>query len=254
MPKPKSSHTGKRRKNRSRALNQPPKLSEEVRNRLQDICTYKFKDIGQLDRAFTHSSLVSAGHPEWSNERLEFLGDRVLGLVIASQLLTRFETEREGGLAPRLNALVSRETCTAIARELNLGQFILLDASEKERGGQNKNSILANVVESLIGAIYVDGGLAPAEKFIKKYWKERFLDVQEAPQDPKSALQELVQGQGLAAPGYDNVGRTGPDHAPVFTVEVSVKGQSAIRATGKSKQDAERAAAQKMLEQLGAGV
>ena len=159
--------------------------------------------------------------------------------------------EREGGLAPRLNALVSRETCAKIAAELKLGQYLILDAAETSAGGTTKPSLLANVTEALIGAIYLEAGLKPAEKFIVKYWKEYFKGVVEVPRDPKSALQEWAQGDGRPAPVYESVGREGPDHAPVFTVEVRVEGVEAARGEGSSKQDAQRAAANAMLDKVG---
>lgn len=252
MPRPNSSHTGKRRRNRDRVKRStPPCLNDTSRKVIQELCGVKFKDVKLLDRAFTHTSAVPGEAADWSNERLEFLGDRVLGLVAASQLITRFEKEREGGLAPRLNALVSRDTCAKIAAELNLGQYLILDASESAGGGTKKPSLLANVTEALIGAIYLDAGLVAAEKFIVKYWKEYFKTLKSVPRDPKSALQEWAQGDGRPAPVYKNTNRTGPDHAPVFTIEVRVDGVKSAFGEGASKQEAERSAARAMLENVG---
>ncbi len=252
MPRPNSSHTGKRRRNRDRVRRStPPRLNNDARATIQEIAGIKFKDVSLLDRAFTHTSAVPGEAADWSNERLEFLGDRVLGLVAASQLITRFEKEREGGLAPRLNALVSRDTCAKIAAEINLGQYLILDASESSAGGTAKPSLLANVTEALIGAIYLDAGLAASERFIVKYWKEYFKTLTDVPRDPKSALQEWAQGDGRPAPNYENIDRTGPDHAPVFTVEVRVEGVRPAKGEGSSKQEAQRAAASAMLNNVG---
>ncbi len=252
MVRPNSSHTGKRRRNRKRLeRSAPPVLAVNLSKELEEICRYKFKDKALLARAMTHTSAVPGDASKHSNERLEFLGDRVLGLVIANQLLLRFESEREGGLAPRLNALVSRETCARVAEQLSLGQFLILDPSEQARGGAHKPSLLADVTEAIIGAIYLDGGLSPAEKFITRHWKAFFMDLEEAPKDAKSALQEVVQANGKPTPVYTLKDRVGPDHAPVFTVEVSVDGIESQSGQGASKQDAERQAARAMLEVIG---
>lgn len=252
MSKPNSSHTGKRRKNRSRSRRlSPPKLTLEQREELKNLAGVPMKDPEMYDRAMTHTSAVPGDAARLSNERLEFLGDRVLGLVIAGELIKRFETEREGGLAPRLNALVSRTACAHIAEEISLGDFLLLDASERARGGATRQSTLANAMEALIGAVYLEGGMKAAEAFISKYWKAEFKKLSEAPQDPKSRLQEELQGKGQPAPVYKQVSRSGPDHAPVFTVEVSASGENMAVGEGASKQSAERAAAKAMLTALG---
>ncbi len=251
MPRPNSSHTGKRRRNRDRVRRStPPRLNEAARKDIQELAGVKFKDVSLLDRAFTHTSAVPGEAADWSNERLEFLGDRVLGLVAANQLIARFEKEREGGLAPRLNALVSRETCAKVAAELQLGKYLILDASESTQGGTSKPSLLANVTEALIGAIYLEAGLKASEKFIVKYWKEYFKSLTSIPRDPKSALQEWAQGDGRPAPVYEKVGRTGPDHAPIFKIKVSVEGVEPTFGEGASKQEAERTAAGAMLESV----
>ena len=199
----------------------------------------------------THSSTVPGQAARLSNERLEFLGDRVLGLVVAEALMKRFEMEREGGLAPRLNALVNRVICAEIAEEIGLDAFILLDNAERARGGATRQSILANAMEAVIGAIYLDGGLAKAEAFITTYWKNAFKTLSEAPRDPKSLLQEELQGEGRPMPSYHLKSRDGPDHAPVFVVEVEVDGEKPASGEGPTKQAAERAAAAAMLNALG---
>lgn len=247
MTRPNSSHTGKRRKNRARA-DAAPALSSEQRAACEAAIGYSFKDAKLLDRAMTHRSAAHGKTAEWSNERLEFLGDRVLGLVVVEALMLRFPTAREGELAPRLNAIVSREACAIVGRELGLGDCLIVDKSERQNGGATKASLLANAAEAVLGAVYLDSGLARAEKFVLRHWAGLLKATAEAPRDPKSALQEWAQGEGLAAPTYRHVGRAGPDHAPVFTVTVAVDGHDPISASGPSKQQAEREAARAMLE------
>ncbi|HEV7692876.1 MAG TPA: ribonuclease III [Hyphomonadaceae bacterium] len=249
--KPNSSNTGKRRRNRSRGTDTPPELTKEQRQECEETLGYKFKKPEMLDRAMTHRSAAQGKISSWSNERLEFLGDRILGLVIVETLMERFPTAREGDLAPRLNALVSRDTCAVIGAEMELGRFLLLDRAERAAGGKSKPSILANASEAIIGAIYLDGGLKPAEKFILKHWAQMLKANEVRPRDPKSALQEMVQGEGLPAPSYRHDAREGPDHAPVFTATVHIQGRAPATGSGASKQDAEREAARAMLQAIG---
>jgi ribonuclease III len=249
--KPNSSNTGKRRRNRSRALDTPPELTKEQRSECEETLGYKFKKPELLDRAMTHRSAAHGKTTAWSNERLEFLGDRILALVIVETLLERFPTAREGDLAPRLNALVSRDTCAIIGAEMGLGRFLLVDRAERAAGGVSKPTLLANAAEAIIGAIYLDGGLKPAEKFILRHWAQMLKANEVRPRDPKSALQEIVQGSGLPAPSYRHDSRDGPDHAPVFTATVHIQWREPATGTGASKQDAEREAARKMLQIIG---
>ena len=250
MTRPNSSHTGKRRRNRARAEG-PPALAPEQREGLEEALGYHFKDEKLLDRAMTHRSAAQGHAAEWSNERLEFLGDRILGLVIVETLLERFPKMREGELAPRLNAMVSRETCAVVGASLGLGQFLIVDRSERATGGPEKPSLLANAIEALIGAIYTDGGLEKSRKFVLKVWKKQLQASPELGRDPKSALQEWTQGEGLSTPVYRHVSREGPDHAPVFTVTVNVRGHEPVPGVGSSKQLAEREAARAMLAAIG---
>jgi ribonuclease III len=252
VTKPNSSHTGKRRKNRARGADEPPALTAKQRVECEEAIGHKFKLPALLDRAMTHRSATHGKAAEWSNERLEFLGDRVLGLVIVETLMERFPGAREGDLAPRLNALVSRETCAIIGAELGLGRFLIVDRAERATGGHNKPSLLANASEAVIGAVYLDGGLKVAEKFILKHWTAMLRANTEKPRDAKSALQEWVQGHGLPAPSYRHDAREGPDHAPVFTATVHVQGRDAAMGVGASKQEAERSAARAMLAVIGA--
>lgn len=251
MTRPNSSNTGKRRRNRSRGAEAPPSLAKEQYEACEAAIGHRFKDEKLLERAMTHRSATQGKAAEWSNERLEFLGDRVLGLVIVEALMERFPTLREGELAPRLNALVSRDACAVIGAELGLGQFLIVDKSERATGGAEKRSLLANAAEAVIGAIYTDGGLEKARKFILKAWAKLLKGTLEKPRDAKSALQEWAQGEGLATPTYRHDSREGPDHAPVFTATVLIAGHAPVSGTGASKQHAERAAAQKMLVAIG---
>jgi ribonuclease III len=250
VTKPNSSHTGKRRRNRARG-EPAPSLTKELRAACEEAIGHKFQDGDLLDRAMTHRSATQGKAVEWSNERLEFLGDRVLGLVTVEALMERFPASREGELAPRLNALVSRETCAVIGAEIGLGKFLIVDRSERSTGGANKPSLLANAAEAVIGAIYMDAGLPAARKFILKHWADMLKAAAEKPRDPKSALQEWVQAKGLPTPSYRHDSREGPDHAPVFTATVHVQDRSPAIGTGPSKQDAEREAAKAMLAAIG---
>jgi ribonuclease III len=203
------------------------------------------QDMGLFERALSHSS---AG-PD-SYERLEFLGDRVLGLVIARALFERYSKETEGNLSRRYNALVTRETCAEVGRELGLPPLIRLGKQARDDGANESDNVIGDAVEALIGALLLDGGLETAQRFILKAWKP-YLDGQgRAPQHPKSALQELAAARGCKSPQYEVVGRAGAHHAPVFTIRVTVKGLGEAIAEGSSKQDAETAAAEALLSQL----
>jgi ribonuclease-3 len=249
--RPNSSHTGKRRRNRTRGQVEAPRLDAADRDACEEVIGHRFRSPELLDRAMTHRSAVQGRPSEWSNERLEFLGDRVLGLVMAETLLERFPGVREGELAPRLNLVVSREACARIGAEIGLGVFLIVDEAERSTGGATKKSLLANVVEAAIGAVYLDAGLPAAKTFILRRWKQALMDVSSAPRDPKTALQEWAQGQGHPTPRYQHDGREGPDHAPVFTASVRVEGVPEVSGSGASKQEAERAAARAMLERIG---
>ncbi|RYD85782.1 MAG: ribonuclease III [Sphingomonadales bacterium] len=251
MTRPNSSNTGKRRRNRARGTTAAPSLAPDEREACEAAIAYRFKDPLLLDRAMTHRSASQGKAVAWSNERLEFLGDRVLGLVIVEALLVRFPDLREGELAPRLNALVSRDTCAIIGADLGLGQFLIVDGSERATGGPAKRSLLANAAEAVIGAVYLDGGLKAVEKFILKHWGALLKASHDKPRDAKSALQEWAQGEGLPTPTYRHDAREGPDHAPVFTATVLIEGHGPVHGSGASKQHAERAAAQKMLAAIG---
>jgi len=209
---------------------------------------YKFRDASVLEEALTHRSLVSGRTIGY--ERLEFLGDRVLGLVIADMLMDAFPSENEGALARRLAALVREETLAAVARDISLGAEIRLGPGESDSGGRENNALLADACEALIAAIYRDGGLAAARRFIEANWRGRLAAEVEPPQDAKSALQEWAQARAIPLPIYKVVEREGPDHAPVFTVSVEVAGKPAASASGSSKRNAEQAAARALLDRI----
>lgn len=208
---------------------------------LRDRTGHTFRDIALLQTALTHSSAVKA---KTNNERLEFLGDRVLGLVVAEMLFRLFPDAREGDLAPRFNALVDARTCGAIGLELGLDQLIRADAAVKSGKGGN---YLSDAVEALIAAIYLDGGMEPARAFIMRYWEPRSRSVIDKPRNPKSELQEWVAQANGARPEYVIERREGPDHQPVFTVAVNVSGFAPSRASGPSRRAAEEAAATEFL-------
>lgn len=204
-----------------------------------------------LERALTHASDGHGRDARTDNyERLEFLGDRVLGLVIADLLFTAYRREREGGLARRHTQLVRREALARVAEDIGLGAHIQLSPSEAETGGRGNPSILADCCEAVIAALYLDGGLPAAAGFIHKYWVPLMREAAEPPIDPKTALQEWAQGRGLKLPRYRVSGRTGADHAPMFEIEVAVQGLPRATASGRSKRAGENAAARAMLDAI----
>jgi len=211
---------------------------------------HRFADPGLLRQALTHRSLTQGRNRGLgSNERLEFVGDRVLGLVIAEWLVERFPAEREGGLGRRLAHLVNQETLAAIAARIGLAEALIVPASEAATGVRRRPTVLADACEALIGALYVDGGLAAARDFIRAHWAEEVEAMAQAPRDPKTALQEWAQARGLALPSYRMLASEGPAHRPRFTVAVSVAEESA-EASGVTKREAEKAAAAALLARL----
>lgn len=210
---------------------------------------YTFKNPDILRRALRHPSLSTNSFSFY--QRCEFLGDRVLGVVIATYLFHRYPADQEGLLSKRLSNLVRRETLAEVGERINLGHAIQMAESEDLAGGRHNTSILGDGCEALIGAIYLDGGLEPARDFILKEWDFLFAEVDRMVElDPKTALQELLQKAGKKLPQYKVIEITGPDHAPFFTVEVRVKGVHSQKGEGNSKRQAEQSAAAKMLEQI----
>lgn len=215
---------------------------------------YTFKDRALIDRAVTHASFGHGRKGSTNYERLEFLGDRVLGLMTAEALFKLFAKADEGALAPRLNALVRKETCADVAREIQLGEALKLAASEERGGGRDKTSILGDACEALIAALYLDGGMAAAQAFYDKHWGPRIDALRNKPKDAKSELQEWAAKAGHSQPVYRLAERSGPDHRPVFTVTVDVAPLDPAVGEGGSKQAAERAAATELLKREGQNV
>jgi ribonuclease-3 len=214
---------------------------------------HAFADPQLLERALTHSSVGDGAQSPnkqrnlpRDNERLEFLGDRVLGLLTAEALIDRFPEASEGELAPRLNALVSRDACARVARRIGLGPALRLAAFETKSGGRDKGSILAGACEAVMAALYLDGGLEAARGFFAAAWAPEIeaLPAMGQQLEVKLALQQWAQKQGNPLPAYTVLKREGPDHAPTFTVQVAVDGVEPAQGTGSSRQAAEKAAAQ----------
>jgi ribonuclease-3 len=202
-------------------------------------------DLSLFEVALTHSSVGGVNY-----ERLEFLGDRVLGMVIARALYERYPNEPEGNLSKRYNALVDRETCAENGREIGVPALIRLGKQAREDNASQSENVVGDVVEALIGALLLDGGLEAAERFILRLWEPDVASQRRAPQHPKSALQELAAAKDLKAPVYEVVSRTGAHHAPRFTIRVTVPKLGEATAEGTSKQEAETAAAAMLLSQL----
>jgi ribonuclease III len=219
-------------------------------DKLQFRLGYRFADPDLLDCALTHSSaLAPAKRVEQSYQRLEFLGDRVLGLVVADMIFRRYPKANEGELSRTLNSLVRKETCAIIARTLDLGSELNLGESEARTGGAEKEAILGDAAEAVIGAIYCDGGLGKAYEFVERMFEEFLVDGQANRADAKTTLQEWAQARGLEPPTYTQTERVGPDHAPQFTITVSVGDHPTISATGPSKRIAEHKSAELFLIQ-----
>ncbi len=209
---------------------------------------FKFKDKNLALRALTHSSFGDGRRIIQDNERLEFLGDRVLGLFTA-EVLFFLSPESEGTMARRLNALVRKETCARIARKLGVGEALQISPSEEKQGGREKNSILGDACEALLAAVYLDGGFAASKTFYETHWATEIEAVTNGSmKDPKTSLQEKAAGQTGAQPVYTIIERSGPDHRPLFVVEVTVEHIGSAKGSGKSKKDAERYAALHLLE------
>lgn len=218
-----------------------------------DVATFVRERLGHEPRkirlfelALTHKS-VGSGE---DYERLEFLGDRVLGHVMARELYDRHPNEPEGYLSRRYNVLVARETCAEIGRELGVPALVRLGKQAREDGASQSENVVGDVVEALIGALVIDGGLDAAQRFILRIWEPHLAEQRKAPKHPKSALQELAAARDLKPPVYEVVSRTGAHHTPKFTIRVSVSGLGEASAEGTSKQDAETDAAEALLKKL----
>jgi ribonuclease-3 len=219
---------------------------------LEERIGYRFKDPKLLDHALTHISAVAGPRNRGgSYQRLEFLGDHVLGLVISDMLFRAFPKADEGELSRRLAELVREEACAEVARAMDLGTSIRLGASESNAGGRNRATILGDACEAVIGAVYLDGGYGAAEELVTRFWEERMRAPVRSLRDPKSMLQEWAHARALPTPVYREVARTGPAHDPEFRISVVLPNRDPAEGIGRSKRAAEQAAAAAMLAREG---
>ncbi len=220
---------------------------------LEERIGYEFADKTLVERALTHISALSGGiHKRAeSYQRLEFLGDHVLGLVVSDMLYRAFPRANEGELSRRLADLVRKETCADVGRDMDIGPALRLGSSESQAGGRLRTTILADACEALIGAVFLDGGYPAAEDLVERFWKERMLKPLRPLRDAKTMLQEWAQARGLPTPAYRELARTGPHHDPEFRVAVALPDQPPAEGLGSSKRAAEQAAATEMLARVG---
>jgi ribonuclease-3 len=223
------------------------KLSREL-TALSERIGHAFDQPALLIEAVTHASMSTPGNAD--NQRLEFLGDRVLGLVMSEALLSRDKGATEGQLAPRFNALVRKETCADVAGQIDLGAVLRLGRSEMLSGGRRKTALLGDAMEAVIAAVYVDGGFDAARDMILRLWGDRIDTVKDDARDAKTTLQEWAQARGLTPPSYEQTARSGPDHAPVFEITAKLSNGVEAKASAGSKRQAEQAAAKTLLAQL----
>ncbi|MCG7493796.1 ribonuclease III [Thalassobius sp. Cn5-15] len=223
------------------------KISAEL-SAFQGRIDYQFKQPELLVRAVTHSSKSSPTRED--NQRLEFLGDRVLGLVMSEALLSRDKGASEGQLAPRFNALVRKEACADVAKDIDLGAVLKLGRSEQMSGGRRKQALLGDAMEAVIAAVYLDADFETAKALVLRLWGNRIDTVESDARDPKTALQEWAQARKQTPPSYVELARSGPDHAPVFTISVTLQSGESEEATAASKRQAQQAAAKALLDRL----
>lgn len=224
-------------------------IDEAAARGVEEAVGHQFTDRSLLVRALTHASYSQTGVKDL--ERLEFLGDRVLGLFAAEALWRRYPDLDEGGLAPRLNALVRKETCAEAAKAWELGAALRMSAGEEKTGGREKTAILGDACEALLGALFIDGGLEAARGAFDGFWGERLEKLAAGHRDPKTTLQEWAQDRGYGTPRYVEIHREGPDHAPVFTIAVEVGKLDREQARGSNKQAAQMQAAEALLRREG---
>ncbi len=230
----------------SSSLSKKMKLSD-----LESHLNYQFKNKALLIQALTHSSYYQQKNKlKKDNQRLEFLGDRVLGLLTAEYLFHQDKLAREGQLAVQLNAFVCKESCAKIAKKMNLDQFILLSSSEEAQGGRDKDTILADSCEAILAAIYLDGGLFAVKRIYDQFWISMFNQTRLIQKDPKSRLQDWVLKKNNQIPVYELINKIGADHMPHFTVKVSIFNGMQMEGQGKTKREAEYEAAKKLLYKL----
>ena len=232
------------------APDRPPGGAETAAPPLEDALGHRFAEPALLARALRHPSGAAQAA---NNQRLEFLGDRVLNMAVAAMLYEAFPREPEGALSQRLSALVRRETLAQVARRLGLGRHLALGPGEAAAGGRDNPANLADACEAVIGALHLDGGLPAAERFVRRYWTEAMHAHRAPPRDPKTLLQEWAQARARGLPLYRTLRESGPAHAPVFEVEAEVEGVGKAVATGATKRAAEQGAARTLLERTGDG-
>lgn len=231
-----------------------PTLSREKQTKLETAIGYRFKDSELLNHALIHPSLIDEfrGGAGFSNQRMEFLGDRVLGLVVAEILINKYPKEREGFMTKHFHNLVSGQTCAEVGTTLSLRDYLFMDSTMKTNIPNKYDKAVADAVEALIAAIYLDGGLDSAERFIKKCWTFDSLtkDVIDPNTNPKTRLSDWCGANRSAYAVYETIGTSGPPHSPIFTVKASVEGHGEATAKGGNKAEAERAAASALLDLL----
>jgi len=216
--------------------------------RFSERLGHRFKDEGLLVQALTHAS--AARNKEHDNQRLEFLGDRVLGLTISQALFEADRSAREGQLAPRFNALVRKEACAEVAEQIDLGEALMLGRSEMRSGGRRKVALLGDAMEAVIAAVYLDSDFTTTQALILRLWGARIFTAQDRAADPKSSLQEWAQARGLPTPVYTDISRSGPDHQPVFIVEATLENGHSARGEAASKKTAQVQAATALLVEI----
>ena len=223
-----------------------PEISE-----LEKMLNYSFSESNLLDLALTHSSMArSRANRDQTNQRLEFLGDRVLGLVVAKMIYESFPLEEEGAMARRHAALVRKEALARVAVELTLSKFLKIATAEEESGALENPALLADACEAVIAALFLDGGIETAESFIRRHWMKQMAEDLIPPKDAKTTLQEYAQSNGKKLPCYREVSREGPPHDPTFVIEVSLEDEKPLSGSGGSKRQAEQLAASAMLDFL----
>ncbi|MDM8335319.1 ribonuclease III [Wolbachia pipientis] len=228
---------------------------KNLNDEISKITNYRFKNNAILEEALTHPSLNKRNSKNQTEnyERLEFLGDSILSMIVSAILFKLFPEEREGALAKRKTDLVCGNTIAKVAKEIKLGDFIIMNNSERCNGGKCNLKNLENSLEALIGAIYIDGGFKNVERFVTQYWKKLAKDMLSPPQDSKTSLQEWTQKNKLPLPEYELAKQTGPAHNPEFTISVCIENYGKVSACASSKKGAEQKAAELMLEKINNG-
>jgi len=249
---PEEAPVAPRKKRAEKPARVPSKRRSRIVAGLELRIGYRFNEPKHLDGALTHISAVTGPRdPASSYQRLEFLGDHVLGLAVSDMLYRAFPKASEGDLSRRLSDLVRKETCADVARAIDIGSALKLGTFEVLAGGRLRPTILGDVCEAVIGAVYVDGGYAAAAELVERLWGDRMRKAERPPRDPKTMLQEWAQARGLRPPVYREVERTGPHHDPEFRIAVELPDRPPAEGRGRSKRAAEQAAAAAILDREG---